>query len=154
SRQVHARSEKYGFEKIIKAETGDWGFPGTALKSVHTTTGYHYERGGGPHKVLFIGDSHAEQYYPRIDKLFLEHPDRSKGIMFVTQRGCLPIAELKGITYPKCKGFAENARAMAERADVETIVMVAAWNRYEDILGSKDGEKAFQDLAVSLGAFK
>jgi hypothetical protein len=103
---------------------------------------------------LFIGDSHAEQYNPRIDKLFLDHPDQSKGILFVTQRGCLPISELKGITYPKCKGFAENARAMAERSDVETIVMVAAWNRYDDILGSKDGEKAFQDLAASLAAFK
>src|SRR5262249_24523251 len=84
ARQLHARSEKYGFENIIKAETGGWGFPGPALKAVHTATGYHYERGGGSHKILFIGDSHAEQYYPRIDQLFGEHPDRSKGILFVT----------------------------------------------------------------------
>ena len=95
---------------------------------MHTATGYHFERGDGQHKVLFVGDSHAEQYYPRIDRLLTEHPNTAKGILFVTQRGCLPIPDVKGLTYPKCKGFADNALSVARRSDVDTIVIAAAWN--------------------------
>jgi peptidoglycan/LPS O-acetylase OafA/YrhL len=138
SRQLHARSENFGLDNIIKAEAGEWGFPGPKLTAVHTATGYHFERGGGSHKVLFVGDSHVEQYYPRIDRLMTEHPDTAKGVLFVTSRGCLPIPDIKGITFPKCKGLAENALSVAQSSDVDTVVLASAWNRYNDIFGTKE----------------
>src|SRR5262249_34520022 len=69
---LHARSERYGLSKIGRP-SGEWGFPGKSLKPVHTDLGYHVERPGVLPKVLFIGDSHMEQYYPRIDKLFAQY---------------------------------------------------------------------------------
>jgi SGNH domain (fused to AT3 domains) len=151
SHQLHARSEKFGLDNIIRAEAGEWGFPGPKLTAVHTATGDHFERGGGSHKVLFVGDSHVEQYYPRIDRLMTEHPDTTKGVLFVTTRGCLPIPEIKGVTYPKCKGLAENALSVAQRSDVDTVVLGAAWNRYNDIFGTKE---AFEGLTTTIAKYE
>jgi hypothetical protein len=151
SRQLHARSEKFGLDNIIKAEAGEWGFPGPKLTAVHTAAGYHFERGSSSHKVLFVGDSHAEQYYPRIDRLMTEHQDTTKGVVFVTSRGCLPIPDIKGVTFPKCKGIAENALSMAQRSDVDTVVFAAAWNRNNDIFETKE---AFEGLTATIAKYE
>lgn len=84
-RQIQPRSESYGFDKILETETGNWDFPGTSLKPVRPSLGYHFERGGASARVLFVGDSHVQQYYPRIDRLLSEYPETTKSVAFVTQ---------------------------------------------------------------------
>ncbi len=151
--QLRARSEKYGLENIINAATGKWDFPGPYLKSVRTKSGFHFERGEARHRVLFLGDSHIEQYYPRVDRLLAEHPYTSKSVSFVTQRSCLPIHDIPGITPSKCSGLVDEALLLARNPDVDTVVIGAAWNRY-DVFKSPDGEKALQDLAATITALR
>jgi len=150
TRQLHARSERYGFEKIIKAAAPEWGFPGPRLKPFHTALGYHFAQGDGSRKVLFVGDSHMEQYYTRIDRLLTERPDTTKGVVFVTRRRCLPIPDVEGVTYSECKGLAENAFSIGQRPDIDTVVLGAAWNRYDDIFAPGKKERAFRALAVMI----
>src|SRR5262249_11989043 len=67
----HGRSEGYGLEQIINAK-GEWDFPGRKLELVQAGSGYYWKRGDSSSKVLFLGDSNIEQYYPRIDKLLTD----------------------------------------------------------------------------------
>jgi len=151
--RLHARSERYGLDNIFRAAAASWGFPGPNLVSVHTAFGYHWVRGRGPHKVLFFGDSHMEQYYPRIDRLLTEHPDRTKGIFFVTKPSCPPIREISGFTKPSCVGLVENAFSIAKFREVDTVVIAAAWNRY-DVFESKERDAAFRDLQATITGFR
>jgi len=96
-----------------------------------------------------LGDSHMEQYYPRIDRLLTEHPETTKGVLFVTQRSCAPIHEIRGVTAPKCFGLIENALSLAKSADVDAVVIAAAWNRNK-IFESEDREVAFRDLTATI----
>src|SRR5262245_2558208 len=153
SRQLHARSERYGLENIVKASKADWGFPGSELKPVHTEFGYHFERGAGPHKVLFVGDSHMQQYYPRVDGFMTERPETSKAVLFVTERSCPPIHNIRGVTRPECAGLMENAFSLASDPQIDTVVIAAAWNRY-DAFESNEREALFRDLASTIISFR
>jgi peptidoglycan/LPS O-acetylase OafA/YrhL len=121
SHRVLARSQSYGLDRIIEAETGKWDFPGS-LKPFQTPLGYHFERGNSRSRVLFVGDSHMQQYYARIDRLLTEHPDKTKGVAFVTQLACPPVSYIDGLVHPKCKGLMENAFAVADDLNVDTVV--------------------------------
>jgi hypothetical protein len=153
SGRLHARSENYAAANIAKAATRQWGFPDARLKSVRTELGYHFERSNGAHKVLFVGDSHVEQYYPRVDWILTEQPNTAKGVVFVTHRLCPPIHPIEGYTRASCAGMLENAFDMARSPGVDSVVIGAAWNRY-DVFQSKDSDAAFNDLAVTIGAFR
>jgi peptidoglycan/LPS O-acetylase OafA/YrhL len=151
SHQLHARSEKYGIDRIVKA-TSERGYPGR-LKSSHTADGYHFEQGVGSPKVLFVGDSNMEQYYPRIDKLLTEQPQETRGVLFVTQPGCLPIPYMKGFAQTKCAGLAERGWALAEHADVDRVVIAAGWSGY-DVFDSSDSERAFASLTSTVANYR
>src|SRR4029078_681594 len=113
------RSEQYGLDKIIAA-TNERGYPGHLI-SVHTELGYHWEQGNASHTVLFVGDSNMEQYYPRIDRILIEHPHDAKGVFFLTQPGCAPISYMKGIAEPKCdSGLIERSFELARNPSVDT----------------------------------
>src|SRR5262249_30739949 len=144
--QVHPRSQAYGVEKFAKAAGGNWGFPGSNLKVTQNALGYYFEQGSGPHKVLFVGDSHMEQYYPRIERVLAEHPDNTKAIVFVTMRACAPIHPIPGVTAPKCAALVENALTLSQHSGVDTVVFAAAWNRY-DWLQFSEADTALRDLA-------
>ena len=148
-----ARSERYAVEAIVKASTSDWEYPGPGLKVMHTDYGYHFERGGGSHKALFVGDSHMEQYYARIDRILTEQADTARGVVFVTRRSCLPIHHIDGFTRSNCDGLLEQAFSLAQRPDVDTIVIGAAWNRY-DVFQSSERDRALQDLSATINDYR
>jgi peptidoglycan/LPS O-acetylase OafA/YrhL len=152
--QIHARSQSYGFDRIVAAETGNWDFPGSSLKPFHTALGYHFERGSSRSKVLFVGDSHVQQYYPRIDRLLTEHPDRTRSVAFVAQLGCPPISYIDGWVHPKCKGLIENAFAVADDLNVDTVVIGAAWPRYVGPDSGGSDTPFFQALATTIRRFR
>jgi hypothetical protein len=154
TRLLPARSEHYGIESIVEAAVANWDFPGTKLKSIQTPLGYHWERGTGTPRVLFFGDSHIEQYYSRIDRLLSEHPGATKGILFVTQRSCPPIDDVPGIL-SKCSGLVKNALYTAQLPGVDTVVIGAAWNRYDVFRSDSDqSEAAFRKLADTVKEFR
>jgi peptidoglycan/LPS O-acetylase OafA/YrhL len=83
-------------------------------------------RGDDPQVVLFIGDSHMQQYLPRVEKI-MRQPERPvRSVMFRTHHGCAPLPgiERKG---RGCDVFVDAAYKAAEREDVATIVIGASW---------------------------
>jgi peptidoglycan/LPS O-acetylase OafA/YrhL len=151
--QVHARSESYGLGAIIGVEHASWDFPGQSLKAFQTPLGYHFERGGAASRVLFIGDSHVQQYYPRIDRLLIEHPDSTRSIAFVTALGCPPLSRVEELVHPKCKGLMKNAFAVADDLKVDAVVLAAAWNRY-DAFAPDGPDAAYRDLESTIVKFR
>lgn len=47
--------------------------------------------GAGLRSVLYIGDSNMQQYYPRIEVAFADHPLNSRGAVFAVRDWCAPV---------------------------------------------------------------
>lgn len=158
SHRFHPRSERYHLEKIIEATKEEWGFPGRNLKPVHTALGWHWERGTATSKVLFVGDSNMQQYYPRIDRLLSEHPDTTKSILMVSEHGCAPIP----MTQPRESGDPNCGRKMTENAfdlaqtdsHIDTVVIAAAWVGYSVFTEPAVNEAAFRGLESVVGEYR
>ena len=129
------------------------GYPGHGLLPVSTPLGNYFVRGTASSKVLFMGDSHVQQYYPRIDRLLTDHPNETKTIVFVSRLGCPPVSYFEGLINPKCAGIKENAIAVAENLNVDTVVLTAGWYHYSafDVNGP---DLAYQDLAATITRFR
>ena len=151
--QFHSRSEQYHLEKILEVTNEAWGFPGR-LKPVHTAFGWHWQQGIAPQKVLFLGDSNVQQYYPRIDKLLVEDPDKTKSVLFVTLHGCAPVY-VKASGSPKCPGLVETALHLAQ-ADpgIDSVVIAAAWHGYSVFQDPASREIAFRSLEAVIQDYR
>jgi peptidoglycan/LPS O-acetylase OafA/YrhL len=145
SHTFRARSEMYGLEKIINAK-GEWDFPGQKLKLVQTDSGYYWERGETIPKILFLGDSNVEQYYPRVDKLLTDYPAGTKGVIFVTQHNCLPIASVSAVKSPKCAAVVETAFSLARDPSIDSVVIGASWSGYPVLRDPHKSEAAYRAL--------
>ena len=107
----------------------DWNFPAHLYRRtglLELTAASHRER-----KAVFIGDSHVQQYWPRVQRVIDTHPDSARSTVFVTHLGCPP---LPGIRSPwpdtNCGGFFDYAMQQAQRPDVDTVVFGAFWEYY------------------------
>jgi peptidoglycan/LPS O-acetylase OafA/YrhL len=76
--------------------------------------------------VLFFGDSHMEQYLPRISKLMDERSQRVRTVIFHTEPGCAPVPGIDRMGQ-QCADFVEEGLRLARRAEVETVVVGASW---------------------------
>jgi len=76
--------------------------------------------------VLFFGDSHMQQYWPRIKKLVSEHREPLRTVIFKTRNGCAPIP---GIERPggRCDRFVSEGLRLAMAPEVDTVVIAASW---------------------------
>jgi len=145
SGNIHARSKAYGLEKIAMAPT-EWGYPGRGLKVIHSSSGDYREQAGASPKVLFVGDSNMEQYYPRIDKLTHDHPGAMRGIVFVTRQGCPPIPYADGMSKMECAGLADRALSLAQDTEIDTVVIASSWSTHPDFNDPVTLEKGFRAL--------
>ncbi|RSZ47078.1 MULTISPECIES: acyltransferase family protein [unclassified Variovorax] len=89
-----------------------------------------YKTGSGPKRVLFVGDSHVQQYAPRVMELSrtLAMPDKSA--WFVTQGACPAVP---GVYADKNIGCAERRDAMLAYAmgpEIDSVVIGGCWNCY------------------------
>jgi peptidoglycan/LPS O-acetylase OafA/YrhL len=96
--------------------------------------------------VLFFGDSHMQQYWPRIQKIVSERAAPVRTVMFKTTGGCAPVPgiERRG---QKCAAFVEAGFALAQRPEVETVVLAASWVGF---LNRGDYYKVGDDSATPL----
>lgn len=113
--------------QIIKA-IGDWEYP-SGLKKVETSgIDIYVNRSSHPEVVLF-GDSHIEQYSPRVT--LLTKDDKSKDIAFFTNGGCIPIPKVYVDLHQNCRGFIDKFQEfLRENKSVKTILIGACWNCY------------------------
>ncbi len=89
-----------------------------------------YKVGGGPKRVLFLGDSHVQQYAPRVMELARTLSMEDKSAWFVTQGACPAVP---GVFADKNIGCAERRTALLAYAlspEVDSVVIGGCWNCY------------------------
>jgi peptidoglycan/LPS O-acetylase OafA/YrhL len=115
----------------------DWYFPGDGMVG-----------NAGSGTILFLGDSYIRQYYARVEELSNSAPWSQKTVLFETEGGCAPLSgiERRG---RGCNSWALEGYRLAEREDVEAIVLGASWvnslNR-SDYYRVDDGSRTTLDL--------
>lgn len=113
--------------QILKA-IGDWEYPHGLKKEQTSGIDIYVNRSSNPEVVLF-GDSHIEQYGPRVT--LLTKDGKSKDIAFITEGGCLPIPKVYENLHQNCLGFTDKfERFLRENKSVKTILIGACWNCY------------------------
>lgn len=84
-----------------------------------------------PETTLFIGDSHIDQYWPRIEKLLNDTNLISRSVIFATAGGCPPIPSVNRTTSGfHCDAFFDFAMGLAQSSNVTTVVLSADWEAY------------------------
>jgi len=141
---ITARLSGPAFLAIDEA-TQDWKYPGQSnfrRQTQFLSWEVHSHR---PQKVLFIGDSHMEQYWSRVEYVIEAQPDAALSAEFATYSGCPPLPGVNvqgwGIS---CDRFFEYALARAWSRDVEAVVFGAYWEGY--LLGKFGTEHAPRHL--------
>ena len=77
-----------------------------------------------PGKVMFWGDSHAEQLYPAVKQLYSEDMLENRGFLFMIGSGCLPDENLNnGTGRYHCDAFSKFAMIRAEQGDIDTVFL-------------------------------
>lgn len=113
--------------EIVKA-MGDWEFPGGLRKA--SVDGLHvYRNSTQPPEAVLFGDSHIEQYGPRIAAL--ADMGRARSVALITGEGCPPIPGVHELRHPQCDGLTERFEGyLRAHPSVTTVLIGACWNCY------------------------
>ena len=75
-----------------------------------------------PKKLMFLGDSHIQQLYPLITKLYNDDELENRGVVFAVENACLPAEHLNTIGKGyHCDAFTHFALTRAEAPDIDTV---------------------------------
>lgn len=119
---------RYQGYALIHEALDDWEYPGELI-SAKLSDGYHYRAKAGNVDIVFLGDSHIEQYGPRVT--MLTKNGSAKNVSFVTGGGCPPIPNVyEDKTHQHCKYLLSRLNQILAKNDVETIVIGASFNSY------------------------
>jgi peptidoglycan/LPS O-acetylase OafA/YrhL len=80
--------------------------------------------------VLFFGDSHMQQFWPRLEVLQDKHTPRHT-VIFRTRGGCAPVPGIERPGYG-CARFVDETFALALRPDIQTVIISASWVGFTD----------------------
>ncbi len=87
--------------------------------------------GDSERAVFFFGDSHMQQYWPRIEKVVREHRAPLHTIVFFAEGGCAPVPGIERRGY-QCDRFVSTGFARAQQPDIDTVVIAASWPGFAD----------------------
>ncbi len=126
-----ARHESLGEVRTVleevQAAIGDWEYP-DGLVNVETNGKIHPATSSAPASVVFFGDSHIEQYGPRVRQEY--EKGLSKEVTFVTAGGCPPIPEVFEDKHVQCRDIFQRLESVLESNPVETVVLGGSFNSY------------------------
>lgn len=151
---IEPRHADNAFDAIVRRADRDWTFPGEMVSRQIGNRWCHFAGGSGP-KTLFWGDSHMEQYGPRILELLKKgRASPQRGIIFVTGSGLTPLPGVRNRVTPSITDDGYEAfRLLVAAKDVDSVVITARWTHYftapSDYAYEKDG--ASHDLGSSAG---
>ena len=81
--------------------------------------------------TLFVGDSHIQQYWPRITYLLDARPDAARTVLFAAYAGCPMLPGLNSLHQPRdCDVFFDYATRLAFEPRVDTVVFGDFWELY------------------------
>lgn len=118
----------YSIDKAI----GDWNYPAADL-NFKKSSNFRLlrEKGALDSSVIFIGDSHMEQYWSRVKALIDDKGVKTRSAIFATNPGCPPVPYANRVDPGySCHIFFEFAMDAARDVSVETVVFSAAWEAY------------------------
>jgi peptidoglycan/LPS O-acetylase OafA/YrhL len=81
--------------------------------------------------TLFFGDSHMQQYWPRIEFVASQYGSH-RTVELLTEGGCAPIPRIERATQPGCLSFVTAGFERAARADVDIVVVASSWGGFID----------------------
>jgi peptidoglycan/LPS O-acetylase OafA/YrhL len=127
------------------AAAGDWDFSGDNRIDERTVFETLTVASRRDRKALFIGDSHIQQYWPRVRRIIDAHPDRARSIVFVTFSGWPPLPGINHLYHTtNSSGFFDRAMELAFQPDVDTVVIGAFWEFY--FLGEYPPDRYAQEV--------
>ena len=113
------------------AAARDWSLPSETPFERSSEFGIATVSSHGAGKAVFIGDSHLQQYWPRMARVIENHDQSARSAVLVTRAGCptLPGLEVRGRGH-HCNDHFEFAVKRALEPDVDTVVFGAFWESY------------------------
>ena len=96
-----------------------------------------------PKKIMFLGDSHVQQLYPLIKKLYDDGDLKDHGVVVAVENACLPAEHLNSIDQRlHCDAFTHFALMRAEAPDIDTVfIAFNTWfSVHRDVCPSIDGK--------------
>ncbi len=125
--------------KPILTAIADWDYPGD-LKASRFMRQTYYRSGDNPNITFMFGDSHVEQYGPRLAYLQRQKgsssnpasPSLPNSVVFGTSGGCPPMVHAFEDRKVRqvCEVFRDSAMKFIEQDQVKTVVIGGCWNCY------------------------
>ena len=125
--------------KYISDAKDDWAYPDGLHRSANVERVFVTSE--KPVQVIFLGDSHIEQYGPRVVDLYKE--GLSKEVAFITSGGCAPIPHVFEDHHKDCFGLLGRFKKVIRNNPIETIVIGADFNGYFGRIHSKLSDNTF-----------
>jgi peptidoglycan/LPS O-acetylase OafA/YrhL len=110
----------------------DWEYPSSLEKTTFQGTPVRSKK-AGEKTVLYVGDSHLEQYAARIVSLLEQGSTSYPSVVFLTSPGCSPIpgsAQVNSYHIERCATFRQDLARLAVDPEVDSVVVAGAWNLY------------------------
>jgi hypothetical protein len=118
------------FEKVDQAVKDNKMMVGLQKERDKTLSHATYLRGDGS-QTLFYGDSHVEQWAPRIVSVLSQSDMDGRGAIFVTEGGCPPIPGVVHRTNPESEHLlGELERVLPSDDRIDRVVLGARWGLY------------------------
>ena len=159
-KKIVSRSTHLGFDEYVNASTDRNYFDG--IKSSRFKGPFSIYENTTPTilKTLYIGDSHMQQCAPRILEITKNGMIGGRGFIFLTLGGLIPIPGMSGIFGSQSQPydlFIPKMMEMANRADVDRVVIAANWcfyfnwgaQKYSINSSSLNTEKGMEDALRS-----
>jgi hypothetical protein len=88
-------------------------------------------------KIMFFGDSHVQQLYPLLRKLYDDGGLRGRGVVLAVANGCAPVEHMNHVNRGfHCDSFATYAMMRAEEDDIDTVFIGfnTSWAFCKDVI--------------------
>ena len=114
------------------AAAADWEFPGAHTISDMGGTTVAQSAPGAARSVLLVGDSHVQQYGPRLAALAAAQPAATVNAIVASSPGCPPIPDVfeDGASHLGCANDRSRALSLAFSETIDTVLVGACWACY------------------------
>lgn len=129
SNVILVRNSDPGDEKVIRAAS-DWDYPPEGFIAEKKNDVEIFRGGLGERVVVFLGDSHMQQYAPRISELLKRNSEYSA--VFIAQGGCPPIPIKLTRDPSHCADVLNAGMYEIAKKNVVAVVVGGFWNGYFD----------------------
>lgn len=117
--------------KIIEARS-DWDID-TGFYTFHYDNEiFRSTKSDSSNVTVFLGDSHVDQYIPRVRFLTQKYPDKTHRVLFATHEGCLPIPGMfeNEPGHLDCNDYRNTMSHVIEDENIKNVIIGACWNCY------------------------